>query len=97
IMVLNMQGVSILADYFVIMHGNSERQVGAIADGILDAAEKQNIPVKRIEGQKGGDWLLIDLNDVIVHVFQHETRNFYNLEKLWADAEDVAVSQWVTE
>lgn len=97
IMVLNMQGISILADYFVVMHGNSDRQVGAIVDGIVGAAEENGVEIRKVEGQKGGDWLLIDLIDVVVHVFQHETRSFYNLEKLWADAELVNIADWVTE
>lgn len=97
IMALDMKGISILADYFVVTHGNSERQVKAITDSILEEAEKSGIEIRKVEGQSGGDWQLIDLGDVIVHVFQQESRSFYNLEKLWSDAGLLDISNWVTE
>ena len=97
IVVLDMEGISILADYFVIMHGNSERQVNAIMKGILESASKNEMKVNRVEGQESGTWILIDMGDVIVHIFEHEMRTFYNLEKLWSDAPLVDVAEWVTE
>lgn len=84
--VLNMNGISMMADYFTICHGNSEKQVQAIARGIKEAADEQEVMVKRMEGFDSARWVLIDLGDVIVHVFHKEERYHYNLEKLWGDA-----------
>ena len=86
IVILKMAGISVMADYFVICHGNSEKQVQAIARGIKDAANDQDIEIRRIEGFDKARWILIDMEDVIVHVFHKEERHYYQLEKLWGDA-----------
>ncbi|CAG9619390.1 ribosome silencing factor [Sutcliffiella rhizosphaerae] len=88
---LNMQGISLVADYFLICHGNSDKQVQAIARGIKEAAEEQGYTVKRMEGFDEARWILVDIGDVVVHVFYREERGYYNLERLWGDAprEDV--------
>lgn len=91
IAVLNMQGISVMADYFIICEGNSERQVEAIARDLKEEAVKEGIPVKRIEGLEKARWVLIDLGDVIVHVFHREERDYYQLEKLWGDAPRIQV------
>ncbi|MDW0109008.1 ribosome silencing factor [Sporosarcina aquimarina] len=91
IVVLNMEGVSLIADQFVICHANSERQVQAIAREIADKASEENYEVKRIEGLDAGRWVLVDLGDVVAHVFHKEERGFYNLEKLWGDAPTIEV------
>ncbi|PRO65080.1 ribosome silencing factor [Alkalicoccus urumqiensis] len=83
---LNMKGVSSIADYFVICHGTSETQVEAIAREIKDKAEEAGVDVKRVEGMREARWVLIDLGDVVVHVFHKEDRDYYQLEKLWGDA-----------
>jgi ribosome-associated protein len=83
---LNMEGISSIADYFVICHGNSETQVEAIAREIKNKASEAGFDVKRLEGLKEARWVLIDLNDVVVHVFHKEDRDYYQLEKLWGDA-----------
>ncbi|MGX9135345.1 ribosome silencing factor [Rummeliibacillus sp. JY-2-4R] len=86
IVVLNMQGVSLLADYFLICHGNSDRQAQAIAREIADVAHKEGYEVKRIEGFDTARWILVDLGDVVCHIFHKDERQYYNLERLWADA-----------
>ncbi|MDA7026869.1 ribosome silencing factor [Bacillus sp. CLL-7-23] len=86
IIALNMEGVSLVADYFLICHGNSDKQVQAISREIKDRAEENGINVKRVEGFDEAKWVLIDLGDVIAHVFHKEERHYYNLEKLWGDA-----------
>lgn len=86
IVVLNMEGISIMADQFIICHANSERQVQAIAREVIDQASKFGAQVKRVEGMESGRWVLADLGDVVVHVFHKDEREHYNLEKLWGDA-----------
>lgn len=86
IMVLNMKGISLIADYFIICHGNSDKQVQAIAREIREKAEEQGYSLKRIEGFDEARWVLIDIGDVVVHVFHKEERSYYNLERLWGDA-----------
>ncbi|RSK27919.1 ribosome silencing factor [Bacillus sp. HMF5848] len=93
IVILNMKGVSLIADYFVICHGGSDRQVQAIANELKDKASEQGINVKRMEGYDEARWILIDLGDVIVHVFHKEERGYYNLERLWGDASRENVSE----
>ncbi|MBA2869821.1 ribosome-associated protein [Anoxybacillus calidus] len=92
IVALNMKSISLVADYFMICHGNSEKQVQAIAREIKEKAEEQQIPVKRLEGFEEAKWVLVDLGDVVVHVFHKDERAYYNLERLWGDAplEDLA-------
>lgn len=86
IVVLNMQGISLLADYFIIAHGNSDRQVQAIARELQDVAEKKGYEIRRIEGFDAARWVLVDLGDVVAHVFHKDERAYYNLERLWGDA-----------
>lgn len=83
---LDVRGISVLADYFVICHGNSDKQVLAIANEVVDKMAEHHVEIKRVEGKDSARWILVDLGDVIVHVFHAEEREFYNLEKLWSDA-----------
>lgn len=86
ILVLDMKDVSVMADYFVICEGSSERQVQAIARGIKEAVEDSDAIVNRMEGFEQARWILIDLGDVVCHIFHQEERSYYNLERLWGDA-----------
>nr|WP_313468575.1 ribosome silencing factor [Carnobacterium sp.] len=95
ILAMDVRQISILADYFVVMHGNNEKQVQAIADEIIDQVQKAGLEVKRVEGRESAKWLLIDLGDVVVHVFHYSERAFYNLEKLWSDAPLVDITKMV--
>ena len=83
---LNMQGISDMTDYFVICHGNNERQVQSIARAVKEAANEADIEVKRMEGFNDARWILIDLADVVIHVFHKDERDYYNIEKLYQDA-----------
>jgi ribosome-associated protein len=86
IVLIGVGALTTLADYLVICSGGSERQLGAIADGIAVALKEDGIlPIGR-EGGPGAHWVLIDLGAVIVHVFAQPERDFYQLEKLWSDA-----------
>ncbi|MFC7783203.1 MULTISPECIES: ribosome silencing factor [unclassified Rossellomorea] len=93
IVVLDMKGVSLIADYFLICHGNSDKQVQAIARELKDKAEENGYSVKRLEGFDQARWILVDLGDVVAHVFHKEERGYYNLERLWGDASFVEVGQ----
>ena len=91
IVALDVRQLTSLSDYFVVMHGKNEKQVEAIVDAIDEAVSKAGFDIRSIEGKSGGKWILMDLNDVVVHVFYQAERSFYNLEKLWHDAPIVNV------
>lgn len=86
IVALNMKGISLVSDYFVICHGNSDKQVQAIANEIKEKCGELGCSVKRLEGYNEAKWVLVDLGDVIVHIFHRDERLYYNLERLWGDA-----------
>ena len=75
-----------ICDFFIIASGNSARQVRAISDNIEEETRQKGIRVYHIEGYTEGSWVLLDYHDVVVHIFMQETREFYDLERLWADA-----------
>lgn len=83
---LNMQGISDMTDYFVVCHGNNERQVQSIARAVKEAVHEHDIDVKRMEGYQDARWVLIDLAKVVVHIFHKDERSYYNIEKLYQDA-----------
>ncbi|WP_027091198.1 ribosome silencing factor [Cohnella thermotolerans] len=85
---LNLQGISLVADYFLICHGNSDTQVQAIATEIRKRAEELGYRV-RLEGMDTARWVLIDMGDVVAHVFHRDEREYYQLERLWSDAKAV--------
>lgn len=82
--VLDVSGRTILADTFAVVTGRSKVQTRAIADSVIEAVRRDGFGVARVEGYADGAWILIDLGDVIVHVFTPEQRTFYNLERLWS-------------
>jgi ribosome-associated protein len=83
---IDLKDKTTIADYMVVTCGRSHRHVGAIADNVVEALEKRGVSRVRVEGLPHCDWVLIDANDVIVHVFRPEVREFYSLEKMWARA-----------
>jgi ribosome-associated protein len=93
--VINLDGKSPIADYMVIANGRSDRHVGAMADHLMRRAKAMGLGRCRAEGLAKRDWVLIDLGDIIVHLFRPEVREFYNLEKMWsiemAEPERVAI------
>lgn len=93
IKVLDISKLSSIGDYFVILSGNSERQVKSIADEIDDKMNKAGYTLLRKEGHNTARWILLDYADIVVHVFHKEDREFYNLERLWIDAEDVEIEK----
>lgn len=91
--ILDIRGLSVIADYFVICSGNSETQVQAIADEIKDKMHEINIEIKGVEGKEHARWILIDIGDVVVHIFHKDEREYYNLERLWGDAPRVEIKE----
>lgn len=86
VVILDMKESSDFTDFFVIASGSSQRQVQAIADGIEETLSKKKIPPWHVEGYRNAHWVVMDYGDVIAHVFLQEKREFYRLERLWAEA-----------
>lgn len=88
---IDVSGRTIIADKFVIVTGRSKIQTRSISDAIAEKIKQAGLRVSRIEGYADGNWILIDLGNVVVHVFTPEQRVFYNLERLWAAVSERAV------
>lgn len=93
ILILDLRGLTYITDYFVICSGGSTTQVGAVADWIGQALAKAGIHPDHIEGQADASWVLMDYGDVVVHIFEVQTRAYYALEKIWGDAPRVPVPE----
>ncbi len=89
--ILNVSKISGFTDYFVIANGQSDRQVNAIADSILENLSREGIKPLSVEGTQDGRWVLIDFGDVVVHIFLDALREYYDLERLWVDAQTVTI------
>ena len=85
IIVLDLRTRTDLTDYFMICSGQSKVQVQAIADNILERSYESPFKVYTVEGQSTGNWIILDMGDLMVHVFHQETRSHYDLERLWGD------------
>jgi len=88
---LDVSQLTSFCEAFVIATGRSDRQVRAIADGIVQSLKRAGDPPIGVEGTDEGRWILIDANDVVCHVFVPEARELYDLERLWADAREIAL------
>ena len=97
IKVLKTGDLTTLADYFVLCTATSSTQVKAMSDACEEAVEAHGERVHHIEGHRGGTWLLMDFSSVVVHVFTDEARKFYDLERLWSDAQEVDLAQVLEE
>lgn len=85
-------GLTVLADYFVICTANSTTHIKTLSDEVDKVLSEKGEPPIRREGYRSGGWILLDFGCVIVHIFLQEMREFYNLERLWSDAEEIPVS-----
>lgn len=86
VVVLNVQALSSFTDYFILLSGTSSRQVQAISAAIRENLRQQRILPLGVEGEAGGQWVLLDYGDVVIHVFYEPIREFYDLERLWSEA-----------
>lgn len=93
---LDISPLTTIADYFVICHGGSNTQMNAIFDEIEDKLKKEDgITLLNPGGRSSTGWLLMDYGDVIVHIFSAETRDFYGIENLWADAQSIDITEFI--
>lgn len=97
IKVIKIEDISVLADYMVIATGTSSTHVKALSNEVEFFLEKAGITVSHIEGYRSNSWILMDYVDVIVNIFSDEAREFYDLERLWADGEDVDISAIINQ
>ena len=92
IKVIDIAGVSVLADYFIICNGSNESQVRALVDNVEKELETAGYTLKQKEGHGLGSWVLMDFEDIIVHVFDRENRLFYDLERIWRDGKTIDIA-----
>lgn len=91
IKIIDIAGVSVLADYFLIASGSNESQIRAMVDNVEEELQKAGYAVKQREGYGSGNWVLMDFGDIIVHVFDKENRLFYDLERIWRDGKTIEI------
>lgn len=97
IKVIRVNDLTILADYFVIVTGTSSTQVKALADEVDYVLGDKGIEPLKVEGYQSSNWIVLDYNDVVVHVFYKDTRDFYSLDKLWSDGEEINIDEILEE
>ena len=91
--VIDITEVSTLADYFVIASGTNRSQIQALADHVQEVLGKEGLTLKQIEGYNNANWVLMDYQDIIVHLFSSEDRLFYDLERIWRDGKTVQFNE----
>lgn len=94
IQLIGIKDLTIVADYFIIANGTSNTHTKALADEVEFQLKQLGAEPERVEGYAGATWIILDYADVVIHVFYKETREFYNLEKLWRDGEFLDVSKY---
>ena len=93
IKILDISSISVIADYFIIANGNNQNQNQKIADEIEERLHKAGATLKQVEGYNSANWILMDFNDIIIHIFNKENRLFYDLERIWADGKIIEPSE----
>lgn len=89
IQIIDISELSIVADYFVITNGANKSQIQALSDNVEEKLAAQKIVPRNIEGYNTANWILMDYNDILVHIFDMESRGFYDLERMWRDGKTV--------
>lgn len=92
ICVIDISEQTVITDYFIIVNGNSPSQVQALVNNVTEALEKNGVALLQSEGKASGNWILLDFNDIIIHVFMKEDREFYDLERMWRDGKFIDVN-----
>jgi len=90
---LDMRGLTVITDYFLICHGTSGVHIRALADAVEEKLEEDGVRPMGVEGYQESRWVLLDYGDVVVHIFAEEERRFYDLERLWSDAPRLLVAE----
>src|SRR3954463_14095291 len=93
VVLLDLRGVTDMTDFFIIASGTSDTHARAIGEHVIAGMKKEGSPANHVEGLERGRWVLLDFVDFVVHVFHPTLRNFYQLERLWADAEEVPLER----
>ena len=89
IQIIDIQEISVLADYFIITNGSNDSQVKALVDNVEEKMHQAGHSQIQREGMRSGNWVLLDYGDVVVHVFDRENREFYHLERIWSDGRKI--------
>ena len=89
IKIIDISNISILADYFIIAGGTNENQVKALADNVEEELAKADITPKQIDDYNNANWILMDYQDVIIHIFNEQDRLFFDLERIWSDGNEI--------
>ena len=97
IKVIDIHGVSVIADYFVIASGTNQNQVQALVDNVEEKLGRAGFEPKQVEGTRNSSWILMDYGDMIVHVFDEENRLFYDLERIWRDGKTLDVNEFLED
>ncbi len=97
VIIIDLESISPIADYFIVATGQTDRHVKAIIDEVKKVAIDEDLKLYSLEGEKSGSWVLMDYGVVVVHVFQPEYREYYQLESLWADATQFNMASFVNK
>ena len=93
IRIIDIEHVSVIADYFLIASGNNRNQVQALAESVEEQLYKAGYEKKQTEGYTAGNWILLDYGDIVIHIFDKENRLFYDLERIWRDGSQTAIEE----
>ena len=91
--ILDISKISVIADYFIIADGNNGNQIQAIVDNIQEKLHEAGVKEPRVEGYNTATWILLDYNDVIIHIFNKEDRLFYDLDRIWRDGKEINIEE----
>ncbi|MDE6917879.1 MAG: ribosome silencing factor [Lachnospiraceae bacterium] len=95
IQLIDIHEVSTIADYFVITNGSNQSQIQAMSDNVAERLAKHEIHPRNVEGYSAANWILMDYNDILVHIFDKESRGFYDLERIWRDGKTVNIQELI--